>query len=127
MIVIKSTEKDVATAVADLTAAVEAKGYSVLQTYDLRGKMRDKGVEFANACQILEVCNPQRAAAVLEHDMRISMALPCRICVYEDQGKVIIGTLRPSGLIGVFSEDAALAQIATEVEEDILAMVAEAI
>ncbi len=127
MIVIKTTTKDVATAVADLIAAVEAKGYSVLQTYDLRGKMQDKGVEFANACHILEVCNPHRAAAVLAHDMRISMALPCRLCVYEDDGQVTIGTLKPSELIGVFSDDAALAKIAGEVEQDILAMVTEAV
>ncbi len=41
MIVVKQTPKDVATAVADLSAAVEKRGYSILHTYDLQMKMQE--------------------------------------------------------------------------------------
>lgn len=127
MIAIEETTKDVATALADLQAAVTDKGYSVLYAYDMRATLRDKGLEFERACHILEICNPHRAAAVLGHDMRISLALPCRVCVYEDQGKTVIGTVRPAGLIGVFSDAEALREIALQVEIDILGMVRAAI
>ncbi len=127
MIAIEETTKDVETAVADLTAAVTAKGYSVLHAYDLRATLQSKGIDFTQACHILEVCNPQRAAAVLGHDMRISLALPCRVCVYEDKGKTVIGTIKPAELIGVFSDEESLREIAKQVEMDILGMVHDAV
>ncbi len=99
----------------------------MLHSYDLRATLQGKGVEFGNACHILEICNPQRAASVLGHDMRISLALPCRVCVYEDMGKTIIGTIKPAGLISVFSDDEVLREIAAQVEVDILGIVHDAV
>ncbi len=127
MIAIEETTKDVATAISDLTAAVIKKGYSVLHSFDLQATLQSKGIEFNNACHILDVCNPQHAASVLGHDMRLSLALPCRVCVYEDKGKTIIGTIRPAALIGVFSDDEVLREIAAQVEMDILGMVHDAV
>ena len=127
MIAIEETTKDVETALADLKAAVTDRGYSVLYEYDMQATLQGKGLEFGNACHILEVCNPTHAAAVLGHDMRISLALPCRVCVYEDGGKTIIGTLKPAALIGAFSDDEALQEIAMHVQVDILGMVHDAV
>jgi len=126
MIHIVETDKDVETAVADLTEAVKRHGFGVLHTYDLRAKMAEKGVEFPRACRILEVCNPHRASEVLTADMTISLALPCRITVYEEGGKTRIGTLLPTKLLGVFPNAEAVAGVAREVEREILAMIEEA-
>jgi uncharacterized protein (DUF302 family) len=40
--------------------------------------MAKKGVEFAHECLIFEVCQPQQAKKVLEQNMSVSTALPCR-------------------------------------------------
>jgi len=95
MIHVVQTDKSVEQAAADLAVAVEKHGFGVLHTYDLRATMKEKGVDFPYACRILEVCNPHRAADVLTADMQICLALPCRICVFEEDGKTKIGTLRP--------------------------------
>jgi len=95
MIHVVQTDKSVEQAAADLAVAVEKHGFGVLHTYDLQATMKEKGVDFPHACRILDVCNPHRAADVLTADMQICLALPCRICVFEEDGKTKIGTLRP--------------------------------
>ena len=60
--------------------------------------MAKKGVEFTHECRVFEVCQPQQAKEVLEQDMSISTMLPCRISVYEEEGKTILATLKPTAL-----------------------------
>jgi len=52
-----------------------------LHIHNLRETLKQKGVDFPNACRILEICNPQRAKEVLTEDMDLNMALPCRVSV----------------------------------------------
>ena len=108
-----------------LEAAVKARKFGVIGVIDLQAKMREKGVEFAHACRVYEVCNPQRAKQVLEEDMSISTVLPCRITVYEEGGRVKVATLLPTQVLGLFGA-ADLAAVAQDVERDIVAMVDEA-
>ncbi len=109
-----------------LEAAVKAHQFGVLGVVDLQAKMKEKGVEFANACRIYDVCNPQRAKQVLEKDMSISTALPCRITVYEDAGKVKVATLLPTQVLGMLTA-MDIGIVAQEVERAIVAMVDEAV
>ncbi|MFA5824459.1 MAG: DUF302 domain-containing protein, partial [Gallionellaceae bacterium] len=85
-----------------------------------------KGVEFINQCRVFEVCNPLQAAKVMAADMRLNMALPCRISVYTEGGKTRIGMIKPSGILSALSQDAALAVVAREVEDKTMRMVDEA-
>jgi uncharacterized protein (DUF302 family) len=123
---IVETEKPFGQAADDLEAAVPRHGFGVLHIHDLGATLRDKGVEFAEECRVYEVCNPQHAAKVLAADMRLNMALPCRISVYTQDGKTFVGLIRPEGMIAGLSSDAALADVAREVEETMIRMVDEA-
>ena len=108
-----------------LEAAIKGRKFGVLGMIDLQGKMKEKGVDFQNACRIYEVCNPQRAKQVLEKEMSISTALPCRIALYQERDKVKIATLRPTQTLALFNVPD-LTTVAQDVEKDILAMVDEA-
>lgn len=127
MLYLAETAKDVDTAARDLEEAVKRNGFGVLHIYDLKAKLREKGVNFAHACRILEVCNPKQAAKVLGSDMSLSTALPCRISVYEEEGRTKIGTLKPTALLGLFPTADELRPVAEEVEHAILAMIEEAV
>jgi uncharacterized protein (DUF302 family) len=120
------TTKDVETAARDLAEVVQRHGFGVLHTYDLRAKLREKGVDLPHECRILEVCNPRQAAKVLAASMDVSLALPCRIAVYEEQGKTRIGTILPTALVGIFPGAEGLGPVAKEVEEALLAMIEDA-
>ncbi len=90
----------------------------VMGTHNLRQKMNEKGVDFERECVIVEVCNPQKAAQVLDAKMEISTALPCRVSVYEEDGKTKIATLRPTTLLNLFNQPE-LETVAEEIERSI--------
>jgi uncharacterized protein (DUF302 family) len=63
---------------------------------------------------------------VLANDLRLNMALPCRVSVYTEEGKTWIGMIRPTPMLGMLSSDPALAAIAREVEQTLVNVIAEA-
>jgi len=113
-------------AAADLEGAVNRLGFGVLHVHDLAATLRSKGIAFEEQCKIFEVCNPQQAAKVLSTDMRLNMALPCRISVFTQKGKTKIGLIKPVQMLSALSNDPALVQVAKQVEEKTIQMVDEA-
>lgn len=105
-----------------LEAAAADNKFGVLGVHDLKQKMHAKGVEFGPECRVFEVCNPFKAKAVLEADMTISNALPCRISVYEEAGTVKVSTLKPTAVLGLFNRPE-LEAVAQEVEEAIVRII----
>jgi uncharacterized protein (DUF302 family) len=123
MYYIVETRKSFEQAAADLDAAVKQHGFGVLHVHDLGATLRSKGIAFEDECKVFEVCNPQQAAKVLATDMRLNMALPCRISVFTDKGKTKIGLIRPVEMLTALSEDPQLAGVAQQVEEKTIAMI----
>lgn len=126
MYYIVQTEKSFDQASTDLEAAVARHGFGVLHVHDLGATLRSKGIPFEEECKVFEVCNPGQAAKVMAADMRLNMALPCRISVFTDKGTTTIGLVRPVQMLSQLSEDAAIVQVAQEVEEKTIQMVDEA-
>ena len=113
-------------AATDLEAAVKRHGFGVLHVHNLGATLRGKGIDFPEQCKVFEVCNPGQAARVLAADMRLNMALPCRISVYTEGKQTRIGMLRPAQMLAGLSADASIAAIAREVEEKTVRMVDDA-
>jgi len=120
---IVSTTKSIDQASKDLENAVVKNKFGVLHIHDLKATMKKKGIDFPNECRIFEVCNPQKANAVLTNDMSLNMVLPCRISVWEENGQNKIGTLEPTKLLSVLSDSSELSVIAKEVEETIIKII----
>jgi uncharacterized protein (DUF302 family) len=125
MLVKLSTAKSVNEAAAALQAAVTANHFGVMQVHNLKDTMEKKGVEFARECLIFEVCQPQQAKKVLDQNMSISTALPCRISIYEEGGKTILATLKPTALLAMFNTPQ-LEGVAQEVVSTIVQIMKEA-
>ena len=123
MYYIVETDKSFDQAAAALEVAVESNGFGVLHVHDLGGTLRGKGIAFEDQCKVFEVCNPTKAAGVLSADMRLNMALPCRISVYTEKGRTKIGLIKPKQMLSALSQDASLVQVAKEVEKKTIQMV----
>lgn len=126
MYYIVETDKPFEQAAADLESAVIRNGFGVLHVHDLSATLRSKGVPFEEQCKVFEVCNPRQAAKVMSTDMRLNMALPCRISVFTDMGKTKIGLIKPLEMLSGLSQEAALMEVAKEVERNTIQMVDEA-
>ncbi len=126
MYYIVETEKPFEQASADLDAAVKRHGFGVLHVHNLGDTLRKKGIPFEEQCKVFEVCNPVQAAKVLSTDMRLNMALPCRISVFTEKGQTKIGLIKPAEMLASLSGAAALTPVAEEVERKTIAMVDEA-
>ncbi|GAP65615.1 hypothetical protein MBSD_n0905 [Mizugakiibacter sediminis] len=126
MYYIVKSDKSFAQAVDDLDAAVRRHRFGVLHVHDLGATLRNKGQAFAGECKVFEVCSPRHAAGVLASDLRLNMALPCRISVYTEGGETRIGMIEPQRMLAMLSDDPALAAIAREVEDATRRMIDEA-
>ena len=122
MLYVQETIGPIDEVVARIEAATAANQFGVLGIHDLKQKMNSKGLDFGPECRILEVCNPGKAKRVLEADMSISNALPCRISVYEEGEKIMVSTLKPTHLLGLFGRPE-LEPVAKEVEETLIRII----
>jgi uncharacterized protein (DUF302 family) len=58
--------------------------------------------------------------------MSVSTALPCRISIYQESGKTILATLKPTTLLAMFNTPR-LEGVAQEVEDTIITIMKEAV
>eukprot|EP00054_Salpingoeca_dolichothecata_P000637 m.17205 g.17205 ORF g.17205 m.17205 type:complete len:130 (+) comp11051_c0_seq1:60-449(+) len=117
--------------IADVSAKLEkvvpAHKFGIVSVFDLQKKMNSKGVEFDKECIIFEVCNPRKAKDVLEKNMAVSTALPCRISLYPNQdGQTELATILPSAMLMKLFDDPALQPMASEVDEVLTKIMKEA-
>lgn len=109
----------------DLESAAQRNKFGVMMVHDLKGKLKEKGVDLNRECLIYEVCNPQQARKVLEANPEISTALPCRIAVYPEGASATLSTIRPTAMIGMFNTPQ-LKAVAEQVETAIIQIMDEA-
>lgn len=105
-------------------AAADRK-FGVQGIHNVKATLQGKGLAFDRRLYIYEVCNPGAAKTVLDANIRISTALPCRVSIYEEGGEVVLDTLRPTMLLTLFGEPA-LEGTAREVESAIAEIMQEA-
>ncbi|MCL6517089.1 MAG: DUF302 domain-containing protein [Alicyclobacillus sp.] len=100
-----TTEKGLDEAVEALEAALKDRKFGVLWQMDIPSKLKEKGVDFDKPYRVLEVCNPQEAKQVLTQNPMVGYFLPCKLVVYEHEGKTVIGLPKPTALMGVIGDE----------------------
>src|SRR5690625_32422 len=109
------TNKSFQTAIEDITDSLKEREFGVLYQVNFKEKIEAKGLDFSTNFEVLEVCNTGQAKEVLEKSIEVGYFLPCKVVVYEKEGEVYIGLLKPTVLIGLLEDDC-LKTIAEEVE-----------
>lgn len=126
MNIIVNSSKSFERAVADLEQSVARHGFSVLHRFALDETLASKGHPIAARCAVLEVCNAQIAARILARDPAISLALPCRVAVFESEGQTRLGTIAPTTILGGFEVASDIEATAAEVENTLRQMMVDA-
>ncbi|MDO8467864.1 MAG: DUF302 domain-containing protein [Nanoarchaeota archaeon] len=113
---IVETEKSFDEAVVSVLKAVEQKGWALFQIYDIKERLAAKGFE-QKPLKIIEICSGKHANLFLNKNKLISLCMPCKINVLEEDGKVKIIGMNPLIISQFFPEISK--QEAEEVEKDI--------
>jgi uncharacterized protein (DUF302 family) len=125
MLYIKQAKGTMDEVAQKLTTAAASHNFGILGVHNLKEKIIAKGLTFGPECQVFEVCNPAHAKSVLEANLAIANALPCRICVYEEDGKVKVSTLKPTAMLALFQAEG-VESVAREVEAAMTSIIDEA-
>lgn len=118
-----STEKAFDQVVSEIQAKTPEKGMSVLYIHDVTATLKGKGFE-REPLKIIEICNAKYAHAVLKESEAISLMMPCKINVYEKEGKTYISAMLPT-VISQFFPEARLGSVPEEVEKIVRSIVDE--
>lgn len=119
------TNKSFDDAVSSVIKSLEEQKFGVLWKMNFKDKLKEKEIDFENNIMVLEVCNPQKAKEVLSKHIEAGYFLPCKIVVYEDNGSVKIGMLKPEILIEMLNFDD-LTDIAKDVQNTMIAAITNA-
>ncbi|OIO41592.1 hypothetical protein COU56_03190 [Candidatus Pacearchaeota archaeon CG10_big_fil_rev_8_21_14_0_10_31_9] len=114
---IVETEKNFDESVVSVLRAVEQKGWSLFNVYDIKERLRAKGFEQA-PLKIIEICSGKYANNLLNKNKLVSLCMPCKINVVEDDGKVKIIGMKPTMMPEFFKEISK--EDAEEVEKHII-------
>ena len=110
------TNKQFDDAVVSVLKAVEQKGWTLFQVYDIRERLAAKGFT-QKPLKIIEICSGKYANQFLNKNKLVSLCMPCKINVLEEQGKVKIVAMKPTLISQFFPEVSR--QEAEEAEKDI--------
>ncbi|MDE1924951.1 MAG: DUF302 domain-containing protein [Patescibacteria group bacterium] len=111
-------------AVVAVLKAVEQKGWALFAVYDVRERLAVKGFN-QKPLKIIEVCSAKHAARFLSKNRLISLCMPCKINVLEEDGAIKIAGMKPSIISQFFSEVSA--EEAQEVERELIEIVDAAV
>jgi len=113
---IVETKKNFDDAVVSVLKAVEQKGWTLFQIYDVKERLAAKGFN-QRPLKIIEICSGKYANQFLNKNRLISLCMPCKINVLEEDGKIKIIGMKPTMISQFFPE--VNKKEAEEVEKDI--------
>lgn len=74
-------------------SACEKYKFALLQTYVYHEILESKGFSIKRKVWIYEICQAKTAATMLTDFPHFSIFMPCKLAIYEDNGKTIISTM----------------------------------
>ena len=114
------TKKSFDDAVVSVLKAVEQKGWALFQVYDVKERLAAKGFN-QKPLKIIEICSGKYANQFLNKNRLISLCMPCKINVLEEDRKVKIVGMKPTMISKFFSE--VNKKEAEEAEKDIIEII----
>src|SRR3990167_6253247 len=97
------TNKTFDNAVVSVLKAVEQKGWTLFQIYDVKERLAAKGFN-QRPLKIIEICSGKYSNQFLNKNRLISLCMPCKINVLEEDGKVEIVGMKPTIISKFFPE-----------------------
>ncbi len=112
-------------AIADVTAALAARGFGVPTDIDVQATMKRKLGTDMPPYRILGACNPKMAFTALQAENKIGTMLPCNVVVRDaGDGAVEVAAVDPVASMQAI-ENPALGEVAQQVREMLRQVIAD--
>lgn len=103
-------------AIERATAALQAEGFGVLTTIDVRQTLKQKLGRDFRKYTILGACNPTLADRALHAELEVGLLLPCNVIVYErEPGAASVAAMAPLPAMGIVG-NTELVEVAREAD-----------
>lgn len=94
------TNKSIEEAISTVEKNLQAVKFGVLWQTSITENLKNKGLtKITTPYHVLEVCSPFEAEKVLSQNPMANYFLPCKITVYEVEGKTKMGLVKPTVLM----------------------------
>ncbi len=105
-------------AIQRVTDALQAEGFGVLTTIDVRNTLQEKLGEDFRPYTILGACNPQLAHLALSTDPNVGLMLPCNVTVEATDNGSLVRFVNPDAMLAMFQDSGPeIQQVATDASE----------
>ncbi len=84
---------------AELDEQAKQVGFGVLGSYEFKKILKSKGFELEKDITVYELCNPAAAQVALRAEPEVSVYLPCRLSLYEEDGEITLATINIDDII----------------------------
>lgn len=92
-----------------LISALEARNYAVINQLDVQEGLASRGIE-AHPLRLVEFCNLSKAYSITRHVPDFEMFAPCRLALFEKDGKTTVMVLRPAHVLAIIARNPALSR-----------------
>lgn len=102
---IKKLNITFAEAVTKVEKELRKEGFGILTKIDVHEKFKEKlNIGFPKYL-ILGACNPKMAHKAISIEWNIGLLLPCNVIMYEKEGSVWLGIIKPSQAMAMVKND----------------------
>lgn len=106
MIYTTTTTQELETVKKELESKAKEVGFGVLNTYEFKHILKSKGYPIDKDITVFELCNPPGAQQALTYSSEISVYLPCRISIYQEDALTTLSTIGLEEIANQFDKDA---------------------
>lgn len=87
-----------------LVSALEARNYAIINVLDVQQGLAARGID-AHPLQLVEFCNLTRAYTITRHVPDFELFAPCRVALFEKDGKTTVMVHRPAHVLSLLAEN----------------------
>ena len=91
---------------SELATHAKESGFGLLGAYEFKKILQAKGHPIEKDITVYELCNPVAAQESLTMLPEISVYLPCRLSLYEENGKTVLATINIEDILKSVDVDA---------------------
>lgn len=107
---------------AQLTVKAKQLGFGILGSYEFKKILAEKGFAIEQDITVYELCNPAGAQKALSSMPDISVYLPCRLSIYEENGVTTLATIGIEDMLQAVDVDEEFKKHMSEIFQNIRAL-----